>query len=99
MLTLFWGAEVLPGKPQPFVPPPEAAKLRLTQASLSAKAAAGTRTAKCIGLMLPSAVVAHTGTKVTLNVKVGEDGPTLQLAVLREDRCENINLVRAADVQ
>ena len=34
-----------------------------------------------------------TGTKVTLNVKVGEDGPTLQLAVLREDRCENINLV------
>ncbi|KAI3430351.1 hypothetical protein D9Q98_004946 [Chlorella vulgaris] len=39
----FWGCEIKPGKAMPFVPPPEAAKLHLSQACLSNKAKPGTK--------------------------------------------------------
>lgn len=41
----FWGCEVKPGKATPFVPPPEAHKLHLSQACLSTKAKPGTKAA------------------------------------------------------
>lgn len=46
--SLFWGFEVKPGHPVPFVPPPEDANLHLSQASLSVRAAPGQKAAlKC----------------------------------------------------
>ncbi|PRW20488.1 peptidyl-prolyl cis-trans isomerase FKBP53 [Chlorella sorokiniana] len=41
----FWGCEVKPGKATPFVPPPEASKLHLSQACLSTKAKPGSKAA------------------------------------------------------
>lgn len=41
----FWGCEVKPGKPTPFVPPPDASKLHLSQACLSTKAKPGAKAA------------------------------------------------------
>ena len=41
----FWGCEVKPGKATPFVPPPEASKLHLSQACLSTKAKPGAKAA------------------------------------------------------
>jgi hypothetical protein len=42
---VFWGCEVKPGKPTPFVPPPESSKLHVSQACLSTKAKPGAKAA------------------------------------------------------
>ena len=72
----FWGAEVKPGKVTPFVPPPEASKLHLSQACL-AVAAGGAKNGGAA--------------RAALRVKVG-DGEPLLLAVLREGGTECLGL-------